>query len=297
MTNMLDSAMEAVPPFAYTSLGYGLRRRLGGWQPLAAGSMTGKVVVITGASRGLGQVTADALAAAGATVERISRSGAGRTADLSDLESVRALAAELRAEHEHIDVLIHNAGAISETRTETAGGIEMTWALMVLGPFLLTELLADRLEGARVVWVTSGGMYTQRLHLDDLEFTRGEYDGTIAYARCKRAQVDLVAEYAARGLPTPSTVSVAVHPGWADTPGVEESLPGFHKIMGPVLRTPAQGADTMVWLAGTGESLRNGALYFDRRPRGVARLPKTATSAEDRRRLWDAVSAQLAELA
>ena len=295
MANLLDSAMEAVPPLAYTSLGFGLRRRLGGWQPLAAGSLAGKVVVVTGASRGIGEVTADALEAAGATVERVSRSG-GRAADMSDLDSVRELAAALRAEHEHIDVLIHNAGAISETRTETADGVEMTWALMVLGPVLLTELLADRLAGGRVVWVTSGGMYTQRLHLEDLEFERGEFDGTIAYARCKRAQVDLVAEYAARGLPAPGAVSVAVHPGWADTPGVEESLPSFHKIMGPVLRTPAQGADTMVWLAGTDEPLQNGALYFDRRPRSVARLPKTATSAEDRRRLWDAVSGQLAQL-
>jgi len=294
MANLLDSAMEAVPPLAYTSLGFGLRRRLGGWQPLAAGSLAGKVAVVTGASRGIGQVTADALEAAGATVERVSRSGTGRTADMADLGSVRELAETLRAEHERIDVLIHNAGAISETRTETADGIEMTWALMVLGPFLLTELLADRLAGGRVIWVTSGGMYTQRLRLDDLEFERGEFDGTIAYARCKRAQVDLVAEFAARGMPAPGAVSVAVHPGWADTPGVEESLPGFHKIMGPVLRSAAQGADTMVWLAGTDASLQNGALYFDRRPRSVARLPKTATSAADRRRLWDVVSAQLA---
>jgi NAD(P)-dependent dehydrogenase (short-subunit alcohol dehydrogenase family) len=268
---------------------------------------------VTGATGGLGGAAVEGLAAAGATVELLVRdqgrgedaaeevakaTGAAkptvRIVDIADLDSVRHVVEELRAAHEKIDVLIHNAGAMFDKRKENSEGIEMTWALMVLGPFLMTELLADRLADGRVIWVTSGGMYTQRLHLDDLEFEHEEFDGTIAYARCKRAQVDLVAESVRRGVPTPTTISVAMHPGWADTPGVEESLPTFHKVMGPVLRDAEQGADTMVWLAGTNDPIENGSLYFDRRPRTDWRLPKTATSDADRARLWDTVTAQLA---
>lgn len=309
MRNLLDSAMEAVPPLSYTSIGYGLRSRLGRWRDLPPGALNGKVCVVTGATRGLGFATAAALKELGGTVEIVgrdrerteraaaklaeftARSAPGvRIADVGEIGQMAALAAELRDAHERIDVLIHNAGAIVTPRAETSDGLEAIWAMMVAGPHVLTRLLGDRLENGRVIWVTSGGMYTQRLHLDDVGMEQEQFDGVVQYARAKRAQVDLVAEYAERGLPAPGAVSVAVHPGWAETPGVEESLPTFNRIMGPVLRTPEQGSDTAVWLAATGEPLRDGGLYFDRRPRSVGRLPGTVTSAADRDRLW-----QLAE--
>ncbi|MEI2701529.1 MAG: SDR family NAD(P)-dependent oxidoreductase [Baekduia sp.] len=311
MRDLIDSAMEAVPPLAYTSIGYRLRNRLNGWGELPPAALAGKVCVVTGATRGLGFATASALIDLGAKVEIVgrdrertehaaarlaeftARSAPGvRIADVGDLARMAELAAELRADHERVDVLIHNAGAIPPDRTLTPDGLETIWATMVAGPHALTRALGDRLAGGRVIWVTSGGMYTQRLRLDDPQMAHQKYDGVVQYARAKRAQVDLVAEYAERALPAPDTASVAVHPGWAATPGVEESLPGFNRIMGPVLRSAEQGADTAVWLAATGEPLVNGALYFDRRVRSVRRLPKTVTSAADRRRLWDLVESE-----
>lgn len=292
MRRLLDSAMEGLPPFAYTRLGFNARRRLWCWDEPKPDSMDGKVVVVTGATRGLGHAAAEALSSAGATVETVGRSGGTRQGDIGDLDQVRALAKELASAHKRIDVLIHNAGAIPPTRTITPQGLEAIWAMMVVGPHLLTKLLRDQLAGGRVIWMTSGGMYTQRLHLDDVGMAHEEYDGVRQYARAKRAQVDLVHEYAQRGLPF---TSLAAHPGWAATQGVEESLPTFNKVMGPVLRSADQGSDTVVWLAATDEPLRDGGLYFDRRLRSDRRLPNTSTSAADRARLWALVESQVTD--
>ena len=143
--------------------------------------------------------------------------------------------------------------------------------------------------GARVISVTSGGMYSQALDLDDLESTARPFSGPRAYARAKRAQVALVREWARRLGPADITVN-AMHPGWAGTPGLKASLPGFYGAMGPLLRTPAEGIDTIVWLAGdpamTG---RSGKLYLDRRARPFDRLPGTRVSPAQRRRLWELV--------
>ena len=167
--------------------------------------------------------------------------------------------------------------------------IESTLATMVVGPHALTTRLADagRLDGSRAIWMTSGGAYTTGLHLDDLQFRKG-YSGVNAYARAKRAQIDMVAEWARR---RPELSSYAVHPGWTDTPGVKDSLPTFHRVVGPLLRTPTEGVDTALWLAGVEPARPAGGLWFDRRPRGVVRVPGTGTSPEDRVRLWETVSA------
>ena len=163
---------------------------------------------------------------------------------------------------------------------------------MVVGPFALIAGLLPRLEatrGARVISVTSGGQYAQRLHLDDLQSTSEPWDGTRAYARAKRAQVTLIREWARR-IAARDIAFVAMHPGWADTPGIAAALPGFHRLMGPILRTPAQGVDTMVWLAADEQARSlSGRLVLDRRARPFDRLPSTRVSPEDRRRLWDAV--------
>jgi NAD(P)-dependent dehydrogenase (short-subunit alcohol dehydrogenase family) len=132
-------------------------------------------------------------------------------------------------------------------------------------------------------------MYTQRLHLDDLGFADGTYDGPRAYARAKRAQVVLVREWARR-LAGRGPVINAMHPGWADTPGLEASLPGFRRLIGGLLRTPAQGVDTMLWLAAAPEArATTGRVYLDRRVRPFDRAPATRVSAADRRALWDEV--------
>ena len=136
--------------------------------------------------------------------------------------------------------------------------------------------------------VSSGGMYTQALDLDDLQSARDPYRGATVYARTKRAQVVLTEEWTRR-LAGRGITAHAMHPGWVDTPGIEASLPGFHRVLGPLLRTPAQGADTIVWLGAAEEPLRRpGRFWHDRRERPVTRLPGTGTTPEDALRLWEA---------
>jgi hypothetical protein len=132
-------------------------------------------------------------------------------------------------------------------------------------------------------------MYAQRLRLDDLQWVTGPYDGTRAYASAKRAQVALIREWARRISPVEVAFS-AMHPGWADTPGIAASLPGFHRLMRPVLRTPAEGADTIAWLAADPAAAgETGHLFLDRRRRPFDRIPSTRLSAAGRRALWDTV--------
>ncbi len=179
-------------------------------------------------------------------------------------------------------------------RRETAAGIELTTAVHVVGPFLLTGLLLDRLAAtpdARVLTMSSGGMYTAGLSIAGLQMTDDRYKGAEQYARAKRTQVILNEMWAER---RPDIRFHALHPGWADTPGVEESLPTFRRIVGPLLRTPEQGIDTLVWLAADdGPPLAHtGAFWHDRRIRPIHKLRSTKRSdtAARRDQLWEAVA-------
>jgi len=209
--------------------------------------------------------------------------------DLSDLQSVRRFAEGFTAQAERLDVLVNNAGVLPARRTLSPDGFELTFATNVLGPFLLTNLLLPLLERsapARIINVSSGGMYTQRIRGDDLQSARGEFDGATAYARAKRAQV-ILAELWARRLEGSGVVVHAMHPGWADTPGVETSLPRFYRLTRPLLRTPAQGADTIVWLGAAEEPGRStGRFWHDRRPRPTHLLPWTRETRQEREQLW-----------
>jgi NAD(P)-dependent dehydrogenase (short-subunit alcohol dehydrogenase family) len=134
-------------------------------------------------------------------------------------------------------------------------------------------------------------MYGQALRADDPDYHRGSYSPTTAYARSKRAQVELLPVLARRW--AGSRIGVhATHPGWADTPGVEESLPRFHTITGPLLRDAEGGADTTVWLAASVPQPRSGQLWHDRRPRPTHLLRRTRTGDLERDRMWDWVKEQ-----
>ena len=138
--------------------------------------------------------------------------------------------------------------------------------------------------------VSSGGMYTQRLDLGLLDAGPEAFDGVTAYAKAKRAQVVLNREWARRAAASGVTFH-AMHPGWVDTPGIHESLPDFARVMGPLLRTPEQGADTMVWLAAAREPLTtNGQFWLDRHRRWTSKLPWTRTSPAEADQLWELVA-------
>lgn len=304
LARAVDELLEASVVGSFSRLGPAVRRSVAGWSDPAPGSLVGRRIVVTGATSGLGAAIARSVGALGAEVDVVGRdAGRGeavalevealggratfRRCDLAELAQVRALAEQLSS-GAPIDALVHNAGALLAERRTAADGLEVTWASMVVAPHLLTRLLAERT--GRAIWMSSGGMYLQALDLDDWSWARRPWDGTRAYAQAKRAQIDLVVEATDRG---EAPLQVAMHPGWADTPGVSDSLPGFARLMGPLLRSPDQGADTAVWLAGQpAAALRGGAFYLDRRPRGTVRWPGTGTSREDRRRLRALVDRQ-----
>jgi len=269
--------------------------------------LTGKRCAVTGATSGLGFETAMGLAERGAEVLLLCRDEvrgadaatkiAERTGssnlhvekvDVASLRSIHDLAQRL--EGSVLDVLVHNAGVLPAERMESPDGIELTLATHVIGPHLLTKLLRRNLEravDARVIWVSSGGMYTRALQLNDHDWQQRRYDGVIAYAETKRAQV-VLAERWAEELASAGVTVNAMHPGWADTPGVRSSLPVFRRVMRRVLRTPMEGADTIVWLAACPRARQStGDFFFDRQKRRTHLLPFTRESADDRRRLWD----------
>ncbi|WP_245857581.1 hypothetical protein [Mumia flava] len=120
--------------------------------------------------------------------------------------------------------------------------------------------------------------------MDDLEFRRG-YSGTAAYARTKRMQVDLTPFWNER---LTDATAHSMHPGWADTPGVQTYLPRFRALTRPILRTPEEGAETMVWLIAADEPARHGgAFWHDRRIRPTSYLGRNETTDDDKRRLWE----------
>ncbi len=309
-----DAIIEAPIVTSFTRFGFEARRRLGAWAPLDDYDLTGRVIVITGATSGLGYAAAQQFARCGATLvlvgrttERNERAVAELTAatgngsitqvvaDMGDLHHVRALAERVLSDHVRLDVLIHNAGALDSERRVAPDGTEATVASQVVGPFLLTTLLLDRLAAcapARVLTMSSGGMYATGLTVSGLEMPADQYNGTEQYARVKRAQVTLNEMWAERFGHRGITFH-ALHPGWADTPGVDAGLPTFAKVMGPFLRTPEQGADTLVWLSADDTPLTsNGRFWLDRVPRSIHKLPTTklTDTRERRERLWNRVA-------
>ena len=270
--------------------------------------MTGKHVVLTGASSGLGLATAVSLLEAcadltlvirdvtkiesmQAVLERETGRRANRVelAHLSLLRDVNALSEKLLAEGRPIDVLINNAGALFNDFGETQEGIEQSVALLLLSPWQLTEqlhpLLRDHTTKARVINVVSGGMYTQKLSAKHLVMSADHYSGSVAYARAKRALTVLTEHWAERWAGDRIVVN-SMHPGWADTPGVQSALPLFRRITRKVLRNAEEGADTIVWLARAREAGQiTGKLFLDREPRTTHLLKNTIESPEARSQL------------
>ncbi|MBK8599074.1 MAG: SDR family NAD(P)-dependent oxidoreductase [Holophagales bacterium] len=308
LSGLFDSVLDASVVFSFGRSGF--RRHARRFDPgdLEV-DLSGKTAFVTGANSGIGKAAARSLARLGARVVLLCRDEArGRDAlgelrretgnrrlelvrlDVSDLGDVRRVAASLAGEP--VDVLVHNAGVLPDRRVTTPDGLELTLATNLVGPFLLTGLLVPALEraGGRVVHVSSGGMYTQRLDVDGL-FRGGPdpFDGVVQYARTKRALVvlnELLAERLSAGVVTFS----AMHPGWADTPAVRTSLPRFHALAKGILRSPDEGADTVVWLAASRAAGRpSGLFWFDRAPAATTPLPGTLERAEERGRLWEAL--------
>jgi NAD(P)-dependent dehydrogenase (short-subunit alcohol dehydrogenase family) len=309
-TSRWDNLLERSVVGSFTSLGHKIRSR--NWDPLPADSLSDRILVITGATSGIGRTVALRAAQRGARVRFVARNvskarslredlvaAAGHDdiryyiADLSLMSAVDKVSREILRAEPFIHVLINNAVILPSEYTETAEGLELSHATNLIAPFLLTNQLKGRLvesAPAHIVNVISGGMYTQGLALDDLNSRDGDYSGSMAYARAKRGLMILTKMWADQLAGTGVTVN-ATHPGWVDTPGIKDALPAFYRITRPLLRTPEQGADTILWLAGDGPQGRTGRLWHDREVRSEYRLKRTIETRADRNRLWAELSA------
>jgi NAD(P)-dependent dehydrogenase (short-subunit alcohol dehydrogenase family) len=300
---LFDTLRDKSILFSFDRSGY--RRHAKGFNPVDLDvPMDGKVCAVTGANSGLGFEVARGLAVRGASVHMLCRNAErgeeARTAitdehgaadvhvhvvDLSRLCTIRSFAETFSAPR--LDVLVHNAGLLPLERKLTEDGLELTVATHLVGPFLLTELLRAKLGGARIVFVSSGGMYAKRLDVGAMLSNEGDYDGVAAYAMTKRGQV-VLAELLAEELKSIGATVNSMHPGWAATKGVEHSLPRFWKMMRNRLRNPAEGADTALWLA-VAEMVQGqtGKFWFDRKAVPTHLMRRTREDEQERRRLWE----------
>jgi NAD(P)-dependent dehydrogenase (short-subunit alcohol dehydrogenase family) len=275
--------------------------------------MHGATVLVTGGTGGIGLATATGLAGLGARVGIVGRSATRGeaaaaavrrqvpsaqvdvfAADLSAQSEVRRLAARVEAAYARLDVLVNNVGGYWAHRHVTADGLEHTFALNHLAPFLLTHELRELLVAsapARVVTVSSGAQAMGRIDLEDLQGERS-YNGQRAYNQSKLANVLFTYELARRLEGTGVTATV-LHPGVVRTAFGREDAGRFMRLMFPVvtpfMKTPEQGAVTSVYLASSPEvDGVTGAYYANRRPK------KSSRASHDRdlaRRLWEASAA------
>jgi NAD(P)-dependent dehydrogenase (short-subunit alcohol dehydrogenase family) len=302
-TRMLDQAL--LPGLVgFTKLGYRLGKNR---FPLAPNALEGRTVVLTGGTSGIGRAAAGQLLDLGAHLVLVGRNrektarvrqslrAAGRAgevaveiADLSRMADIHLLAGRIASRYPAVHVLINNAGALFSTRETTPEGIEKTLATDLLGPFLLTRRLLPSLAAgrpSRIINVSSGGMYTRRIDLHNLDSAKGTFNGAEAYARAKRGLM-ILTELWAPVLADHGISVHAMHPGWVDTPGLQKSLSAFHQGMGAWLRTPEEGADTITWLAAAPEAGRTSGLFWrDRLPRATHVFPGTQASPQARRKL------------
>jgi len=304
---------------SFSKFGYSSNQK--NWNPVTA-SVKGKHAVITGATSGLGLATAQQLAHLGAHLTLVARNEAKanqvakeieeRTGnqnikieitELSEMQEVAELAGRLIKQDRAIDILINNAGALMNPRQETSEGLEKSFALLLLGPYLLTEKLKPLLAkgasangAARVINVSSGGMYATRLSIKNLQSTKGKYSGADAYARAKRGLVIMgetwADEWAADGITVHN-----MHPGWARTPGVINGIPSFERSTRPILRTAEQGADTIIWLATATEAAKTSGLFWlDRLPHSTHLTSRTKESAGQRVQLKQNLDSYIEDL-
>ena len=281
-----------------------------------SGPMAGRTVLVTGGSGGIGRATALGLAAMGARLAITGRDR-GRTedaageiraagggpadvfvADLSCQLQVRRLAGEVLQRLSRIDVLVNNAGGYWNTRHVTADGLERTFAVNHLAPFLLTNLLLDRLRHsapARVVTVSSHVQASGRIDFDDLQGGRS-YSGARAYSQSKLASVLFTYELARR-LQGTSVTANALHPGVVRTRFGAEDPSGVQRLltpfMRPLMKAPAQGAATSIYLASApGLEQVTGRYFADSKPKRSSKRSYDQAAAA---RLWQ-VSADLTGL-
>jgi len=286
------------------------------WTTVDIPDQTGRVAVITGSNTGLGFETAAALAARGARVVLAVRNlekgkdaeslirrrspGADVTLqelDLTSLDSIRSAAAQLRADHDRIDLLINNAGVMYPPKATTKDGFELQFGTNHLGHFALTGLLLDRLlpvAGSRVVTVSSiGHRIRADIHFDDLQWER-RYNRVEAYGQSKLANLMFTYELQRRLAPHATTIATAAHPGGSNT-DLMRHLPRWAAAAYPLIKPLFQGADmgALPSLRAASDPQALGGQYFGpdgfAQGRGYPTVVKSSRKSHDvdaQKRLW-----------
>jgi NAD(P)-dependent dehydrogenase (short-subunit alcohol dehydrogenase family) len=273
-----------------------------------AESLHGKTAIVTGASSGIGKVTALELAKAGAKVVMVCRPGAkadaafgeisaqaGKdyvelmNADLSSQSSIRAFAQEFRKKHDRLEILVNNAGIFLSNRELTADGLEQTFATNHLAYFLLTNLLLDLLKAsapARIVCVASEAERWGKINFDDLQ-SKLTYSGFKAYSQSKLANILFTYELARR-LKGAGVNANCLHPGTVRTGWGRGATGMFRfgmKLFTPFMVSPEEGAKTSIYLASSPEVEGIAGKYY------IKCKPATSAPAsyneDGARRLWD----------
>ncbi|MBC3840653.1 SDR family NAD(P)-dependent oxidoreductase [Streptacidiphilus sp. 4-A2] len=284
----------------------------GNWTEQHIPDQHGRVAIVTGANTGLGFETARMLAARGAAVvlavrdvekgkqaaARIAGDVTVQALDLASLDSIRSAAADLRAAHPRIDLLINNAGVMYTPRQTTADGFELQFGTNHLGHFALTGLLLDRLlpvPGSRIVTVSSvGHRIRAAIHFDDLQWERS-YSRIAAYGQAKLANLMFTYELQRRLAPHGTTVAVAAHPGASNTE-LTRNTPAALRVpaswLGPLLTQKAEMGALPTLRAATDPAVRGGQYYGPGSRGGIRGYPKLVTSSPDshdqavQQRLW-----------
>lgn len=302
--------------FQFTKFGFYQAKRNS--QPLPVTSS--HRVVLTGCTSGIGREIAIELARAQVELIIINRDATkalelvqelqkrfdanvhSYICDLSNINQTLATARRIRKDFPTLDGLINNAGVLLNERQETNEGLETNFAVLLMAPFVLTQTLLPALEAnatqdpARVINMCSGGLYTQGLHLDDLQYEKGKFNGAKAYARAKRGLLDIT-EHQARLYDKYKVVFHAMHPGWVLTPGVEKSMKSFLKVTRKVLREPFQGADTAVWLALAETPAKSSGLFWlDRAQHTTSVFPGTKTHPSEQAELFNKLESMMKTL-
>ncbi|KAL7435900.1 hypothetical protein ACHAXH_006736 [Discostella pseudostelligera] len=255
--------------------------------------LSGKIFLISGANQGIGKEIATYAAAKKATVYMLCRNKERAESakqeirtltnnpnvnvllgDVSEPSHIKRVVSEFQNKENKLDCLVCNAGALFNERKVNSEGQEVTFmAHLVCGSYQLTKLLLPSLTKAsemsngeaRVVYVSSGGMYNTKFPDWEMAASMGQYeskyDGNLAYAYAKRGQVLLAEKFTEQ---YPDVTFVSSHPGWTRTAGVEAAYGGTAKILEP-LRTTWEGAEGICWLTATAKTnLEGGAFYLDR---------------------------------
>ncbi len=255
-------------------------------------SLGGKKAIVTGGTSGIGHQVALHLEKNGSTVICCSRKSRDfissersrfHSLDMGDFSKVIEFSTSVDGT---FDYLILNAGGMPEKLMLNDKEIESQFASQVVGHYILFRSLLEQgklNEGCKVVWTASGGMYPVKFQSDFIHGNKLPYDKVATYANAKRAQVILnrllFEKY--------GVFQAVMHPGWVDTPGVRDSIPGFFEFTKNRLRSPAEGADTINWIISTEKNLTPGELWFDRKIRKKIFFPWTKNTKQEQKMILD----------